>query len=887
VLNGRYSLSLTEPWFLAVLGLVPLLVWYHHRSLVDFSRRQRLLSLLCRLLMLILVVLALCGLVLVWPCGDRFVVFLLDDSLSVGDESRKTAEAFVDQALRHRGRHDAAFLSFAAAPGKLLRERAAPVPRADDDEAYLATNFEAALDAAAAGIPPGFVPHLVLCSDGNQTAGDALAAALRLGLPISTVPLPVRDEPEVQLSEIRVPDQVRAGESFEVVVVVTSNRDGEARLELWNNRDPVPGVREERRKIVKGDNFFRFRQKLGDDKLAVYKAHITPYFEDTLQDNNTASALVFCSGKPQVLILDSDERQIEPFANVLRGQNFLVDVLPPEGLPKDIAGLERYDLVVLSNVPATKLPLQSQRLLRTYVRDLGGGLMVLGGSQSFSLGGYSRSLLADLLPVESSFPRDKESPNLALVLIIDKSGSMQENQKIVIARDAARGAVDLLSPKDHIGVIAFNSEFEWVSKLGLATDKALVNGRIDTIDAAGGTTIYPSIQAAFEALQAVGPRAKFKHVILLTDGMDEPQVKTTAEYVELASRMKTAGIKLTTVAVGPDADRKLLEQVAHSGGGNFYPADDPNTVPQIFAKETAEASGEALQNRSFSPVLLKPTPALAGIDWHDPPFLGGYVQTRIKPQTEQILITDRGAPLLAWMRYGLGWSVAFTSSPRADWSDEWINGASDVYARFWSQVARQALRKNDARGVELRLQPRGRETEVIVDAVDARGRFLNDAAVEIAVIDSQGPRDPQVLKQAAPGRYTGRFDSHLADEYLVRVRVQPANSSPEIQLTRGLSVGYPEELRFRPTNEGLLRSLAEASGGTYQPTPEAIFADDGRTAERLTPLWPYLIALAIALLLPDVALRRLQWGRRPPLRSAAAQPPPLASQETKKSLRIG
>ena len=80
---------------------------------------------------------------------------------------------------------------------------------------------------------------------------------------------------------------------------------------------------------------------------------------------------------------------------------------------------------------------------RTYVQDLGGGLIMLGGDQSFGLGGYYKTSLEEILPVRSDFEKEKEKPSLAMMLVIDKSGSMG-GEKIEMAKEAARAAVELL-----------------------------------------------------------------------------------------------------------------------------------------------------------------------------------------------------------------------------------------------------------------------------------------------------------------------------------------------------------------------------------------------------------------------------------------------------------
>jgi Mg-chelatase subunit ChlD len=861
-----WQLDLTQPGFLAGLVLVPVLAWYFARSLVDFPRWQRLLSLAVRAALLVLLALALAGLTALEPTREQFVVFVVDQSQSVGKEGRQAAEEFMDRALAHRGPHQVAFLSFAAEPGLVTAQR----PRADgpppeDDEAGLGTNLAAAIEAAAAAAPPGRVPHLVVLSDGNETAGNALQAALRAGVPVSTVPLPARADPEVQVSEVVVPDhEVNEGESFPIEVVVHSNHDDEGILELWNGRQPVPGVREQRRKIGKGETRFRFEQALTRERLAIFQAHFRA-FRDTLEENNSARGLVFCAGKPRVLIVDGDPKQAGHLARALEEQGIQVDPpRPSQGMPDSLADLQQYELLILSNVPATKLTQKQMGLVRTYVQELGGGFLMLGGDQSFGLGGYSRSVLEDILPVHSDFKKDKEKPSLAMVLVIDRSGSMQ-GQKMDMTRDAAIAAVELLGPNDKVGVITFDTETHWTSELRPCADKGSVIDRIRHIEAAGGTRIYPALEEAYKALREAGASAKFKHVILLTDGIDNSA--GAGEFLELVGRMAAARITVTTVAVGTDADKNLLGRMAQAGNGRFYPAEDPASVPQIFAKETVAAGGQGLQERSFAPVRFRPTPVLAGLDWKDPPLLHGSVLTRAKATGELILMTDKGDPLLAWWRSGLGMSVAFTSDAKLKWADEWITNQPEFYAKFWAQVARHAMRKSEARGAEVKVARQGGRATVTLDATDPAGQFLNlcgaGSGAELTVI---GPRSaPRTLPmpQVAPGRFRADFDASAGGEYHLQVTAKQ-DGEVVLQQSRGLAVGYPDELRLRPPDEALLEAVARVSGGKYRPAPEGVFAPPDRVARRVTPLWPSLTAAAAVLFFLDVVLRRIDlallWG---------------------------
>jgi Mg-chelatase subunit ChlD len=846
-----FPFELTHPIFLIGLAALPVLVWYFYRSLVDFARWQRVLSLLFRTLIVVLLVLALSGLTILQPTRQQFVVFAVDESLSVGDDAQQQVREYLDRALPAAGEHRVAFLTFAANPGQVRGERPSPLTslstggKVKGEGNRPGTDIASALEVALAAIPPSYVPHIVLLSDGNQTKGDVLKTSLRGGVPISTVPLSTRSEPEVQVSSVQVPAQVREGEPFYVEVVIDSNHDDEGDIEVFRGAHKVVS---EHKKIKKGENRFRFRQAIVGERLAQYSVQIKG-FSDRLQDNNAASGLVFSSGKPRVLLVESDPKLGKHLAWALEQEGILVDIRPPRGMPDTLADLQNYELLMLSNVPATSLTQRQMEVVRTYVQDLGGGLIMLGGDQSFGLGGYYKTVLEEILPVRSDFEKEKEKPSLAMVLVIDKSGSMG-GQKIELAKDAAKSAVELLGPRDKIGVIAFEGETFWVCDVQPASNKGTVLDRISGIEAGGGTVMAPAMEAAYDALQ--NTTAKLKHVIILTDGISAP-----GDFEGITQNMATAKITVTTVGVGEDADKKLLEEIARIGNGRYYYTDDPSSVPQIFAKETVTASKSAINEQPFTPQLLRPTQVLADIDLPNAPFLLGYVTTRPKPTSELVLATEKGDPLLAWWRYGLGMTVAFTSDAKSRWAAEWLSWPG--YSKFWAQVVRHAMRKSEAKGVVVQVEQKERKTTVTLDAVNAAGKYLNQADTELTVIDPQLDTKKLTMAQTAPGRYVAEFDTPNSGAYHMEM-LQKQQGQMLSQQSRGLVVGYDDEFRLRPTNEELLQAIARVSGGSYQPEPEAVFADLGRTAQRATPLWLYLVIAAASLFLADVALRRIDFA---------------------------
>ena len=848
--------ELTQPWSLVGLLALPVLAWYFYRGLTDFSRWQRIASVLTRAAVVALLVAALCGLTWLKPSKDLFVVFAVDDSLSVGDDAKPVVEKFLSDATAHAGSNKVGYVRFGADPGPVTEDRAAPF--AGNKQR---TNIAAALEVATAAIPPTYVPRVVVLSDGNQTAGDAVRAALRGGVPVSTVPLPTRSDPEVQVSAVSVPAQVRDGEPFYVEVVVDTNHDDEGEIEVYRGPHKVVA---EKVKVKTGENKFRFRQQVTGERMAEYTARVKG-FTDKLLDNNAAKGLVTAGGKPKVLIVDTDPKQAKHLAYALEQEGIAVDTRPAQGIPDTLSDLQNYDLLFLSNVPATAMSTRQMNNIRTYVQDLGGGLVMIGGDQAFGLGGYYKTTIEEILPVRSNFEKEKEKPSLAMVLVIDKSGSMG-GQKIEMAKDAAKAAVELLGPKDKVGVIAFDGDLFWIADVQAASNKGQILDKISAIEAGGGTTMGPPMEAAYEAL--TNTPARLKHVIMLTDGVSEP-----ADFEGIAQNMAQSKMTCSTVAVGDDCDFKVLQEIARIGNGRYYHSEDPSNVPQIFAKETVTASKSALNEQPFTPIVTRPSQVIADIKFDDAPFLLGYVTARPKPTSELILSTEKGDPLLSWWRYGLGMTVAFTSDAKSRWAAEWLSWPG--FSKFWAQIARHAMRKSDAKGVFVQVDRKNGTATVTLDAVRNDGKYLNEAAADLTVIEPGGGERKVAMTQTAPGRYAGEFPAEGAGTYHVQL-TQQAKGQQAVQQSRGLVVNYDDELRIRPTDEKLLEAVAKASGGVFKPDPAAVFAPDDRTASRPVPLWPYLVIAAAVLFLADVALRRIDFdlllGRdRPPMKKVMAK----------------
>ena len=789
---------------------------------------------------------------------DRLnVVFLLDHSDSVSLVARERAYRFVAEAVKHLksgDRHEVIVFGEEAVVDQPLSNR----PSVDRPKAVVSgrgTNIFQAMQLALATVTPGHANRLVMLTDGRQNAGNALAgaqAAKDARADIFYVPAPLTFTQEVVAEAMLLPQEVKYGEPFQAKVVAWSLKETQARLSLFRNGEFLGSqiVR-----LTAGKNVFAYRQALDQSGIHVYQAALDVE-GDTIEDNNRAVGTVVVRGRPQVLLADRDRSHASSLAAALRSQNIEVTVVEPPGIPKDVAGLQKYDGVVLSNVSSLKLTRPQMAQIRDYVRDHGGGLMMIGGEESFGLGGYYRTPVEEALPVTMEVKQKVEIPSLAVVLSIDRSGSMamstdEKVTKLDLAKEAAHLVVDLLDERNEVGVMSWDTEFIWDSPMRGARDKGAIHHAIATIKAGGGTDGYPALKESYQIL--FDRPALLKHVIFLSDGQ-----MTRGDFAGLLRRMAKDKITVSTVAIGKDADVQLMVDIAKWGKWRFYYTEDSQTIPRIFTLETQLASKASLVEQPFKPQLTAPNhEAMQDINWKAVPPLGGYVATTVKQNAELVLMSHQEDPVLATWRYGLGRAAAFTSDAKSKWGVLWLRWGD--FNKFWAQLTRWTLRsgsRSDTTAIVQRIDQTG---EVVVDAVDGKGEFINFLDSQIGVVAPNRERSVVDLEQIGPGRYRGRFPAPQEGVYLVGMAQRKAERVVGSQLA-GLVVPYAQELRDLGVDETLLRELAELTGGSALQEPQDAFLKLRRRSRIAVEIWPWLVGIVALMMVPDIALRRVGPG---------------------------
>ena len=790
---------------------------------------------------------------------DRLnVVFLLDMSDSVSLAARENAYRFASQAVAaiQPGDQTGVIVFGEEAVVDQPLKSANKIDRPEAKVGGRGTNLAQALQLAMASSPAGQANRFVLLTDGRQNAGNALAvaqAAKDSGADIYYVPAPLTFSQEVVVESMVLPQEVKFGEPFQAKVVAWSQAETQGRLAMFKNGEFLGS------QVVKlnpGKNVYTYRQSLEQSGIHVYQAAIEVE-GDTIEENNRAVGTVVVRGRPQVLLAEKNREQAQALSAALRSQHVDVTVVEPDKIPKDMAGLQKYDGIVLSNVSSLKMTKKQMEHIRDYVREQGGGLVMLGGEESFGLGGYYRTPIEEALPVTMEVKQKLEIPSLAVVLSVDRSGSMamttgdEKVTKLDIAKEASHLVIDLLDDRNEVGVMSWDTEFIWDSPVRPARDKQAIHRAISTIKAGGGTDGYPALKESYQVL--FDRPALLKHVIFLSDGQ-----MTRGDFAGLLRRMAKDKITVSTVAIGKDADVPLMVDIAKWGRGRFYYTEDDATIPRIFTLETQLASKASLVEQPFKAVVASPAhEAISDIEWKEAPPLGGYVATTIKGTADLVLMTHQEDPLLATWRYGLGRSVAFTSDAKAKWGVLWVRWPQ--FNKFWSQVTRWTLRTGTRSDTVATVSRTDEVGEVLVDAIDPKGEFINFLDSQVGVVAPNKQRNVVELEQIGPGRYRGRFPAGQEGVYLVGMAQRRADQMVGSQLA-GLVVPYGQEFRDLGVDEALLREISEVTGGGPLREPKQAFLQNRHKSRLTFDLWPWLVGAVAVMLVPEIALRRVGPG---------------------------
>jgi uncharacterized membrane protein len=767
------------------------------------------------------------------------------------------------------------------------------------------TDAAAALELALATFRPDTMRRLLLVWDGNQTLGNieqVVSRAKSMQIPIDVVPLSYTINNEVLMERFVGPTWKRENEPFTIEVFIRSTNITEVtgKLEVKLDDQPLkldPASNANHKVVTLKPGLNRFPVTVPGVSAGVKRFKAT--FEgqevqggiaggpggkiDTLSQNNVSEGFTVVQGKGKILYIDNarDDREgLGPgqlLAQAMAAEGINLEVKDVGGFPKDVVELQGYDAIVLHNVPygLGGLDAEKDRMLAKYVHDMGGGLVMIGGKDSYGAGGWQGTKTEEILPVNMEIPAQRQMPKGALVLVMHSCEMPRGNY---YGEMCAIAAVKALSDRDEIGVISFGfggggrgiGGSQWDFPLAEKGDGLKVEAAIKRMQLGDMPSFDDSLNLAINGTGPNAPAlknsdARQKHIIIISDG--DPVAPQPNIYADLQKNK----ISVSTVTVYPhhidpqSGVAPTMREIAEKTGGRYYgPIDsNPNQLPQIFIKEATVVRRSLIFEKDPLPVKFgrSSSDLVKGIEKF--PNLRGMVLTSRKnsPQIEVPLVAnENNDPVLAHWQAGLGKVVAFTSDATERWGAYWAG--SGMYQKFWAQVIRSVARPPMSTDFDIRITTEGTKAKVVVEAINKEAGYLNFLNVRGLGVRPNLKTEDVRLVQTGPGLYETEIDAKDAGNYIFMLNYTGAGNQSG-RIMGGFAQNVSPEMRDLSSNETLLTQIAERTGGrVISPFDNTVnlFSRAGLpTASSPLPVWDVLIPFLLALIIIDVAIRRIAW----------------------------
>lgn len=830
-----------------------------------YSKRKKWVILLSRSILFFLMTLVLARTSLLIPTKGQSVVFVVDRSASI--ENVDHAIAFIKQAIETK-KPDDQFAVVSVGKHAVVEQawtREKQPPELNTVVEKHATNLESGLRLAGGLLSDEDRGRIILLSDGKETIASAQKEVEWLksrGVRIDVVPLSTKQGPEVMISDFNVPKQLHLQEKYEIKVTLIATMATKTKLRLFIDDELT---HEERVSVKRGENQFTFSGNTKKSGFLRFRAEIEPD-QDTIVQNNQSYGFSQVKDAPMILMIEQTPRDSNNLAAALEASGMRVERRAPSDLPKEITDYKRYDSMVLVNTPATEFTSKTLELIRSAVRDLGIGLLTVGGEQAYALGGWFQTPLEEILPVRMDLQDQQRSPSLGLVLVIDKSGSMA-GEKIELAKEAAIRSTFLFDSQDELGLLTFDTDTKWVMKPRKIKNREQLQYMIQGIPANGETEMYSALEHAYKEIRKL--KTMKRHIILLTDGQSK------GSYDQLVQKMKNEKITLTTVAIGKDADHALLQRLSKEGQGRYYEVFDPQMIPTIISKETVISKRSYIVEKSFLPQMT------GGFDWKPNmlPPLRAYVGTTAKQTAEKVLMSPYPDPVLARWQYGLGRTVAWTSDLNGKWSKSWVEWSE--FQKFWNQVVSWTFPQVETKGWRFDVRTVG--VKNVVELVGPSEETDGIHQVRLSVIDEHDQRTSIVLKPTSRESFEGDFPHDRPGTYMMNAVAETKQGTKTLGSFAWV-IPYSHEYRdVFESGQKKLQQLARLGYGEVLSEPLQAFADD-RNMKWTVHEVSFPLFFITALLWPvDIAIRRLSSIKWFPIRRKKGSLPKSAPPNGAKS----
>ena len=823
---------------------------------IIFVRRNRKfnrLQLAVRILLTLLVFLSIIGVHLPGRRNKTATIFVVDMSHSVAELRPQMEDYLRDKLKNIPPRNEYGILTFGrdTMSEQFLTDMPGFLDLGTNPDGT-ATDIESAVRNAAAMIPDSYSGRIVILTDGQETLGDIAKTRELLdgaGIELDSVIFETEEKNDVYISSAEMPERLYPGDRYSLVVNVYSSYEVDAKISV--RQGSVDKATSEVH-LKPGSNTFLFSIIAGDKPIE--ENDIVVYAEgDQVAENDSYSVASSVSMSPKVLLVSGLTQDSSGLEALLQEINQDVTVVSVINMPDTLEKMLTYKTIILDNCYKPDMPEGFLNNLETYVKDYSGGLIVCGGDESFAPGGYRGTPLETVLPVDMTPKGITEAPSMAMVMVMDNSGSMSSEinynsmtgqadgrSKLAIAIAAAIGAIDNLMDEDYVGVLTFDDSYEWVQKVeqvGKVREEAIEAVR--NIPVGGGTSIQPALLEAIDQISEVD--AGIKHILLLTDGQGE-----TRDFSEAIAKANANGITVSTIAVGADSDGELLKDIADQCGGRYYFSSSASEVPRIFAEEVYMSGNTYYKEGEFGLAVRSGNELVKGLYDEGIPMITGYIAASAKPAATEIILSDEEDPILCCWQYGLGRTISWTSTASGSWNEDFVGLTQ--YAEMWRRMLDYTSYQQSSTGDYVRVD-RAREKMLIQYTA---GDFGEETEIEGVITSPEGETERIDFTSDSPGHYSA--SAAPSDPGVYNINVRRIENGEVVSSQNAIAtVHFSDEYRFL-SNDRYINYINDA--GKILTVKDKVFGKIRVKKIGKKDITDFLIMAALLILMLDIIVRR-------------------------------
>ncbi len=840
-----------------MLFVIPYLFYLGWCSNSNTPLWQKRILLGLRAAVIVLLILGISGLSIKKDSDNKCTIFLLDISGSMSGLSSEEGVDIINDVVSLR--HDRQQFGLVVFAGNSsveisptynfnLRQISSVV-----DKNY--TNLEDAVDLAISIFPENTINEIVCITDGNQNHSDVITKAIeartRNIIINSITPGDGSRMSEIWINDVSSPPKVPPDQKFQIVVSVKAvQENATGTLKMYKN-----GVFESEAKVefktLRKNNLY-FDQTLAEKGVYQYE-FILESDDDNHSENNMAGVMVESGSRSRILNVHSENAFTGEVGTIPFPDYFDVERVSSTSFCKMIDNIWQYDLVIFQDVSASDLNKNAIETLNSYVKDNGGGFIMLGGFESLSPGGYAGTIMDQMLPVHIDPKPGDKGEGLNLVFAVDKSGSMSQmhgsKTKLRVVIDTIGDILDLLKTEDKIGIVLFDKIPGLVLPIQKFENFQQVENKLDSLAAHGGTDIYKSLKTSHGLFK--DSHSKFKHIILVSDGQTGQ-----ADYSNLLKAMRNEKITLSTIGIGDNVNKSFLESIAIKCDGRSYVTSELDNLVDIFKRETAMVSPSRFKEEEQVPRVSQSHEIINGISTETLPSFHGLMATSSKSPNNDIIVSGKKTPVLSSWQYGLGRSTILTTDLFTEWGNNWLSW--DGFPKFWSQLLKWNSGDVTSGQWEVKTERFQDKVKIILESVREDGCFENFLSLKSTIITPEQSEVAIDLKQTGPGRYEGYCPAKTRGFYLFNI-FQIEEQKVILKQSSGLFIAsLPEYMKYG-TNWALLEKICRLTGGRcYNNTVELGQNSDSDTvAPSMYNCRTALILAALFLFIIEIGSRRL------------------------------